>query len=450
MNPPAEGWSLTLPPRLWAELSAHLFGDGDEHGAILLAAQASGPRGPRLLGRELIRAVDDHEYVGGATGYRALSATFVRDAAIRARDEKLAYLAIHNHRDLPGVGTVSFSRVDLASHERGYPALRKITGQVIGGVVLTPRAVAGDLWLPDGSRVDLAELVVPDNNLLRLRPRPAQVCAGDPQRDRQARLFGDRGQETLRQMRVAVVGLGGAGSIIVEFLARLGVGHLVLVDDDRVDLTNLPRLLAAEPGDAGMPKVDLASRNARRAHPDITLTPITRRVEHPAAQAALAACDWIFLAADGHAARHWVNMTVHQHLIPCIQVGVKIPVFEDGDVGEIHTVTRLLLPGEGCLWCNGLVNSTELAIDMLSAADRAAARYIQEVPAASVIALNGITASEAVNHFLLATTNLHHDDSDRASVLHQPRARTRYLQESRQSDDCPWCTVAGVLGRGDG
>lgn len=45
----------------------------------------------------------------------------------------------------------------------------------------------------------------------------------------------------------AVAGLGGAGSIITEFLARLGVGELVLIEDDTVDNTNLPRLLGATP-----------------------------------------------------------------------------------------------------------------------------------------------------------------------------------------------------------
>ena len=67
---------------------------------------------------------------------------FVRDAAIQAHDEKLAYIAVHNH---DGLNRVGFSLVDMASHERGYPALRQLTGQIVGGLVLTPHAAAGDL-----------------------------------------------------------------------------------------------------------------------------------------------------------------------------------------------------------------------------------------------------------------------------------------------------------------
>jgi tRNA A37 threonylcarbamoyladenosine dehydratase len=207
-------------------------------------------------------------------------------------------------------------------------------------------------------RAELAEVVIPGNNLLRLGPRLAHATGADPRFDRQTRLFGDRGQQTFAQMRVGlggVGGVGGVGSVKAELLARLGVGHLVLIGADHVAPTNLPRLLAAEPDDADPPqaKTALAERNARRANPAITLTSIAEQVQNPKSRAALETCDWIFLAADSHAARHWVNAIVHQHLIPATQAGVKIPISPDGDIGQIHAVTRFLVPGTTCLWCDG-------------------------------------------------------------------------------------------------
>jgi len=449
VNPPAPGWSLTLPPRMWQELASHLFqDDGDEHGAVILAGRSDGPRGPRLLGRDLILATDGVDYVPGKVGYRALTADFVRDAAESAYQEKLAYLAVHNHFGLDRVG---FSSTDLASHERGYPALRQLTSRLAGGLVLTPHAAAGDLWLPDGSRADLTELVIPGNNLLRLRPTPASATGHDMHHDRQARLFGDLGQETLGRLRVAVVGLGGVGSIVVELLARLGVGELVLIDDDTVDRdgTNLSRLIAAEPDDLGKLKTELAARNARRANPEIRLEVHSTRVEHPAARQSLTTCDWIFLVADGHAARHWVNAVVNQYLVPATSAGVKVPVDSGGNVDQIHTVTRLTLPGAGCMWCGGLIDATELAIDMHPAHERDAARYVEGVPAPSVISLNTLAAGEAVNHFMLAVTGLHDDDMDFGSVIHLPQHRGRELVDPAQKPECTWCTSHGALGRGD-
>jgi len=167
--PPVEGWSLELPPRLWADLSGHLFADRCEHAAALLAERTHGPRGTRLLGRELIPATDDTDYIEGSTGYRSLTSKFIRDAVLHARHERLAYLAVHNHSD---AALARFSHIDLASHERGYPALHQITGQPVGALVLTRRAATGNLWLPDGTQDTLTEVVVLTNPHIRLGPQP--------------------------------------------------------------------------------------------------------------------------------------------------------------------------------------------------------------------------------------------------------------------------------------
>jgi molybdopterin/thiamine biosynthesis adenylyltransferase len=103
--------------------------------------------------------------------------------------------------------------------------------------------------------------------------------------DRQTRIFGDRGQAILASSKVAVVGLGGIGSLIAEYLARLGVGELILIDPDRLDPTNIPRVVGACRCDAtpflrdparprwmqelrarlATPKVKIAARVARQA-----------------------------------------------------------------------------------------------------------------------------------------------------------------------------------------
>ncbi|MGV5034070.1 ThiF family adenylyltransferase [Streptomyces sp. NRAIS4] len=260
--------------------------------------------------------------------------------------------------------------------------------------------------------------------------------------------MGDRGQEALARLRVAVVGLGGVGSILVEELARLGVGELVLIDSETVDATNVPRLLAAERTDIERQKTDLAARNASRANPQIRLTKIPRRVENPEALRELVLCDWIFLAADSHSDRHWVNAVVHEFLIPATQVGVKIPISRDGSIGQIHTATRLIAPGIGCMWCNGLIDPTELAIEMHPEAEREQARYLPGVPAPSVMPFNTLAVGEAVTHFLLASAGLHENDDDLGSVIHRPRTRERHLQDPRQNARCRWCTSTGNLGRG--
>jgi hypothetical protein len=152
---------------------------------------------------------------------------------------------------------------------------------------------------------------------------------------------------------------------------------------------------------------------------------------------------------NSDAARHWVNTAIHQYLIPATQIGIKIPVDAVGNVGEIHTVTRLFMPGDGCMWCNQLIDPTGLAIDMHPTDERQAARYVPGVAAPSVITLNALAAAEVVNHFMLAATGLHDDNTSTASVLHFPRRRDRALQSHRRDIRCPWCSTDGILGRGD-
>ncbi|MCT9011139.1 hypothetical protein [Streptomyces rhizosphaerihabitans] len=127
---------------------------------------------------------------------------------------------------------------------------------------------------------------------------------------------------------------------------------------------------------------------------------------------------------------------------------MKIPV-RDGTVGQIHAVTRFLLPGTGCLWCDGLINPTDLAIDMHTPTDRAAAQYVPGTPAASVLPLNALTAAEGVSHFMHAVSCLHDDDLDHANVLHSPRTRTRDLINSRTNPDCRWCAPKEQFALGD-
>lgn len=434
VNPPTNGWSVTIPALLWRDLHDHLF-LGDGGGAVLLARRVDGPRGPRLLVTTLIAAITGTDYVEGKFGHHALSATFVRNAALRARTTGQAYIAVHAH---PGVGSVKFSEIDLASHARGYPALRQITGQIVGALVLADGAAAGDLWLPDGSRTDVAEVVVPGNNLLRLRPTRARVASADTAADRQVRLFGDAGQAAFNAMTVGVVGLGGAGSLIVEYLARLGVGHLILMDNDPVAKDNLNRLTGAALSDVGRPKTEVAAENARRANPNIALD-LHESTLGPTTSHLLTSCDWIFLAADTAGARHYANTVIEENLIAGTQVGVKIQVHDDGTIGQIHAVARPMVPGSGCLWCNGLVDPTELAIDHLRREQARQARYLNEVPAPSVITLNALAVAEAVNHFMLSVTNLHRDDVDPASVLIRPRTRQRDLLNPRRDPSCPFC-----------
>lgn len=82
-------------------------------------------------------------------------------------------------------------------------------------------------------------------------------------------LLGSEGMDKLRNARVILFGLGGVGGYVAEALARSGIGHIDLVDDDTVSLTNLNRQLLATHATLGMHKVDVAAERIRSIDPTI-------------------------------------------------------------------------------------------------------------------------------------------------------------------------------------
>ena len=198
----------------------------------VLASCASGSS-LRLLIQDVHPAEFGTDYIPGRYGYRALAPTFIHREILRCRDAGLAYLAVHNHYESDR--HVKFSRVDLESHERGYPALLDIgRGVPVGALVYGRRSVAADVWLPDGSRRSLGTYrVIGRRDYKALLSTTPEMRESDAEHDRQVRMFGADGQHILQASRVAVVGLGGVGSLVAEYLARLGVGNLVLIDPGR-------------------------------------------------------------------------------------------------------------------------------------------------------------------------------------------------------------------------
>ncbi|MDD1522887.1 ThiF family adenylyltransferase [Bradyrhizobium sp. WBAH42] len=465
-NPSIGPWRLTLAEGMYQALTRHLFpGDHDEHGAIILAGICESDRGLRLVARELHLAVDGVDYVPGKYGYRMLKAQFIQSRILRARDLKLAYLAIHNHR---GTTSVDFSPADMASHERGYPALLDIArGMPVGALVFADEAVAGDLWFPGLSRAPLASAAVIGSKRLELFPQPPALAMHMPDYDRQSRLFGDRGQAILGRTRVGIIGLGGAGSVLAELLGRLGVGEFVLADPDKAETTNLPRLIAALRTDASPPswlpawireklrkyKVDMASRNIKRANPNAKVHALPRDFLDADVAARFTDCDYLFLAADTMGARLLFNAVVNQYGIPGVQVGAKIPVSAAGEVGDVFCVARSVRPGHGCLWCNGLINPARLQDEAVPDALKKGYAYLDDpgVTAPSVVTMNAIACAHAADDFLFHMTGLKNDDAETAWFRWNSRKNRASYDVPRQDLECLECSGIDQsrLGRGD-
>ena len=439
---------VLVSTELHERLIAHLFpGDDDEHGAILRAGVVQSGTSLRLLIQHVEPARFGTDYVRGQYGYRALAPTFIHREIMRCRDSGLAYLAVHNHGS---DRRVDFSRIDLESHERGYPALLDIgQGVPVGALVYGRRSVAADVWMPDGTRRSLGTYRVVGQAVNRLYSNPRRQTATDSEHDRQIRMFGASGQHLLGSSKVAVVGLGGVGSLVAEYLARLGVGTILMIDPDPIEDSNLSRVVGATPVDVetGLLKTQIAVRHARELAGSAVLVPIASDIALGTAVNNIRDCDFIFLAADSMRARLVVNAVAHQYLVPAVQMGAKVRPGLDGDLDDAMAAVRHIRPGSGCLWCNGFIDPTQLAIEAKSDAERKNQAYGVHEPDPSVITMNAVAAAHAVNDFLFDFLGLRGEPMSPYRHMHFVREAMQGVVP-RSDPHCPECV--GRLAMGDG
>lgn len=115
------------------------------------------------------------------------------------------------------------------------------------------------------------------------------------------------GQEAWLNSRVLIVGLGGLGSPASIYLASAGVGHLVLVDDDQVDLTNLQRQIVHTSDSVGTPKVESARKTLHALNPEIRIDTLATRLEGEALSEQVKAADLVLDCSDNFSTRFALN-----------------------------------------------------------------------------------------------------------------------------------------------
>lgn len=160
--------------------------------------------------------------------------------------------------------------------------------------------------------------------------------------DRQIRLFGVEGQEKLLESKVFIAGAGGLGSPISIYLAAAGVGNIVLVDKDVVELSNLNRQILHWEKDVGTSKALSAQEKLKGMNSDISVEAIPETLDEGNVSRLVGDADLIIDAMDNFPARYLLNKTSIEKRIPFIHGGIY------GFHGQATTV----LPGEtACLKC---------------------------------------------------------------------------------------------------
>lgn len=416
-----------------AILYGHEWSIGDTH-SMLVSSWEPVPTQALLRQRRDIFSVDSGYIVS-------------RVKKARMREESI--VLAHSHPGDPC--RPRFSLADDLGEDDLYPLLTgRIPGRVHGALIVSPGGATARFCLPNGMRVSAAEVRVVGRRIVREIAIPETMKVdSDEAHARQQLIWGSHGQRLLHDAVMAVIGAGGTGSVVAQQLIHLGVGTLIVADNQLVERSNLSRIVGANLEDVGTTwKVDVVQRTGRAVDSDVEVRTLRGNVASSDILVQLKEADLIFGCTDSHHSRAVINAFAVQYAIPFIDLGFNIDVnLETRRIASATGEVRIVVPGGYCLSCAGVLNADRIMAEKATPAERSArpGYFVNlDIDDPSVITLNSTIASlsATIGCDMLVPT------MQPVSSLDSYRYNARkglVKHEAKQSR--PHCGICGVEGR---
>jgi hypothetical protein len=265
------------------------------------------------------------------------------------------------------------------------------------------------------------------------------------------KIFGSANQKVLNQLKVALIGCGGIGSIFAELLGRLGVTNWVLIDPDKLETVNLNRMPGAtqEMVEQQWHKVHYVKHLIKKIYSEGScVKTIETTVESELAKQEIATCDLIVVATDNHLSRKTAQELALQYMRPLVCLGTHIDVKPDNKPRMYCRITVPPLGGGWCLMCGNIINLQRAALESAPFEINqmaAGAGYLEGVNDPAVFWLNSICASTGVGVIHGIVSGFLNVDSGIDWIYEFPssdwrKTNTEYLQ----TDDCYFCGMKSL------
>ncbi len=400
-------YALRMTEAQHRALQSHLFpGDGNESVALLLCGRRRGAERHIFTVRKLVAIPYD---VCDRRPTRITWPTHFMDSLLQeAFGKELAIVKVHNH----GFEFRRFSDTDDESDRVLFAAVSSLLDDDLShaSVIMLPDGqLFGRVLGEDGDVVGPLESIMVVGHEIRIWSEVHRAGA-DGFALRHAQAFGNGTTDILRNLSVAVVGCSGTGSIVVEQLARLGVGRLVLVDPDVIEEKNLNRILNSGKEDAYLkrPKVDVLASAIARMGLGQEVVPLQGNLINTNIIKSVAECDVVFGCMDGVEGRHWLNRLATFYTMPYFDIGVRLDADGFGGIKQITGAAHYLQPGRSSLLSRGVYDMGRVDAEaMFRANPEMYNRHVKEgylrgvdEDRPAVISVNMLFAALMVNDFL--------------------------------------------------
>lgn len=130
--------------------------------------------------------------------------------------------------------------------------------------------------------------------------------------------FGEAAQLKLKQTKVLLIGCGGLGHAASQYLVSSGIGQLILMDGDTVELSNLQRQILFRDNDRGFNKAKMAARQLKQLNPHVQVSAVEQHFSADNAEALLVNTDWVLDCTDNFQSRKLINQLCQHHQITLI------------------------------------------------------------------------------------------------------------------------------------
>ena len=232
----------------------------------------------------------------------------------------------------------------------GHPLTVALGGSAGEWLVLGVLGAA--VWLYARGLGKLRSRVRPEN-----RPKDETAATAEARNARALRHIvlreiGGMGQNKLADARVLVVGAGGLGSPVLQYLAAAGVGTIGVIDDDVVELTNLQRQTIHTDSRIGLPKVFSAQAAIKEQNPFVTVLPYNRRLSSEIVDDLLEDFDLVIDGTDDTETRYVVNRGAVGRGIPLVSGAIsqwegQVSVFDTARGGPCYACVFPVAPAPG-------------------------------------------------------------------------------------------------------
>ena len=447
-------YTMTFLDKDFLHLTEHLFSNRSvEQAAYLLCRLAKTDEETRLLVRKVIPVTGVEIDSQSATCMNIKQHSFLKAMKAAAMAQE-CFIFVHSHP----TGLLKFSSQDDAEEAPLFrTAYNRIHNDVVHGsmVFAEPNRLIARVWLADGTTAPIA--------LVRTIGRTFQFFFRNQDQDirttffdRQILAFGKEIQLLLSNLHIGIVGAGGTGSALAEQLIRLGIGNLIVIDDDVFKSSNINRVYGSRVVDETIPKVKLIERLAADIGLGTRVSTIQGRIYYKSVFSRLRECDIVFGCTDDEWGRSILNRMAFYYLIPVFDMGVKIDSLENGSIRSIQGRVTTLMPPHACLCCRDRIDGDRIHKESLSIFNPHEYEQLKkdgyvrglDTDAPSVIPFTTSVASSAVIELLHRLTGFLGNDRNSSEVLHLFDS-TRIRTNNRVPSEQCFCRDTSLWGKGD-